>query len=165
LTWKYYRSSISFDIEILSPEGGEVTATMSPTTSTADANARMVRAFYDALTAGDIDGAAAHLADDAVLHVPGRSPNTGDYEGAAAVLGFIGHAFEVTGGTLQLHLERVLADDEVVVALATYTASRPDGRPDLVNNVAHIARVSGGRIGESWLHSRDQYAVDAFWGD
>ena len=63
-----------------------MTATMSPTTPTADANARMVRAFYDALAAGDVERAAAHLADDAVLHVPGRSPNTGDYEGAAAVL-------------------------------------------------------------------------------
>jgi ketosteroid isomerase-like protein len=137
----------------------------TPAPSAAEANARMVREFYAALAAGDIDAAGAHLADDAVLHVPGRSPNTGDYEGPAAVLGFIGHAFEVTGGTLQLRLERVLADEEVAVALATYTASRPDGRPDLLNNVAHIARISGGRIGESWLHSRDQYAVDAFWGD
>jgi hypothetical protein len=28
-----------------------------------------------------------------------------------------------------------------------------------------VARLRDGRIAESWLHSRDQYAVDEFWGD
>lgn len=134
-------------------------------TGTAEHNAQVVRDFYAALAVGDIGTAAAMIADDAVLHVPGRSPNTGDYAGREAILGFVAHAHELTGGTLRLTLHRVLADDEVAVALTTYTASRPDGRASLENNLAHVIRMRDGRIAESWFHTRDQYAVDAFWGD
>jgi uncharacterized protein (TIGR02246 family) len=141
------------------------TPTPEQTVTTAERNAAAVRAAYDALAAGDIDAATALFAEDAVLHVPGRSPNTGTYEGREAILGFIGHAFALTGGTLQLQVHRVLADDEVAVALTTYTATRPDGRPPLENNLAHVIVMRDGLITESWFHTRDQYAVDAFWGD
>ena len=90
-------------------------------------------AWYDALAAGDLATAAQSLTEDTVLHVPGRSSNTG------------------TG--------------EWGVALCTYTATRPDRDQPLENNLAHVARLRDGRIAESWLHSRDQYAVDEFWGD
>ena len=131
----------------------------------AKGNADAVRAMYAALVAGDLAAAAAHIAEDAVLHVPGRSANTGRYEGRDAILTFVAHAFEVTGGTLRLQLHRVLADDEVAVALTTYTASRPDGRPPLENNLAHVIHMRDGRMAESWFHTRDQYAVDAFWSE
>jgi ketosteroid isomerase-like protein len=136
-----------------------------PMTDTAARNAAAIRAMYEALVAGDIAAAAEHIAEDAALHVPGRSPNTGTYAGRDAILGFVGHAVEVTGGTLQLRVHRVLADEGVVVALATYTASRPDGRPPLENHLAHVIHMRDGRMAESWFHTRDQYAVDAFWAD
>jgi ketosteroid isomerase-like protein len=121
--------------------------------------------WYDALAAGDLPRAALALTEDTVLHVPGRSTNTGTYTGREAVLGFVGHAVEVTGGTLDLTVHRVLDDGEWGVALATYTATRPDRALPLENNLAHVARFRDGRIAESWLHSRDQYAVDEFWGE
>ncbi|WP_179155167.1 nuclear transport factor 2 family protein [Microbispora sp. GKU 823] len=68
-------------------------------------------------------------------------------------------------GTLKLHVHRVLADDEAAVALATYTATRPDREVPLENNLAHVLTMRDGRIAESWLHSRDEYEVDAFWGE
>ena len=58
----------------------------------------------------------------------------------------------------------MLDDGEYAVALATYTASRPDRDKPLENNLAHVARLRDGLIAESWLHSRDQYEVDDFWG-
>jgi ketosteroid isomerase-like protein len=122
-------------------------------------------AFYDALGTGDLAAAAGSLTEDTVLHVPGRSSNTGTYVGADAVLGFVGHAAEVSGGTLRLAVHRVLDDGEWGVALATYTATRPDRTKPLENNLAHVARLRDGRIAESWLHSRDQYDVDEFWGE
>lgn len=121
--------------------------------------------WYDALAAGDLAGAAQSLTEDTVLHVPGRSTNTGTYTGRDAVLGFVGHASEATGGTLQLTVHRVLDDGEWGVALATYRATRPDRDRPLENNLAHVARLRDGRIAESWLHSRDQYDVDEFWGE
>ncbi len=111
---------------------------------TAERNAQTVRDLYAALIAGDLAGAGALIAEDAVLHVPGRSQNTGDYAGREAILGFVAHAHEITGGTLRLEVHRVLADDEVAVALTTYTASRADGRPPLENNLAHVIRMRHG---------------------
>jgi hypothetical protein len=121
--------------------------------------------WYDALAAGDLATAAHSLTEDTVLHVPGRSTNTGTYTGRDAVVGFVAHAAEVTGGTLDLTVHRVLDDGEWGVALCTYTARRADRERPLENNLAHVARLRDGRIAESWLHSRDQYAVDEFWGE
>ena len=121
--------------------------------------------WYDALRAGDLATAAGALAEDTVLHVPGRSSNTGTYAGRQAVLEFVAHAAEVTGGTLDITLHRIREDGEWGVALCTYTATRPDRDRPLENNLAHVARLRDGQIAESWLHSRDQYAVDEFWSE
>jgi ketosteroid isomerase-like protein len=122
-------------------------------------------AWYDSLAAGDLATAAQNLTEDSVLHVPGRSSNTGTYTGRDEVVGFVAHAAELTGGTLDLAVHRVLDDGEWGVALCTYTAVRPDRTRPLENNLAHVARLRDGRIAEPWLHSRDQYEVDQFWGD
>ncbi|MFI6508726.1 nuclear transport factor 2 family protein [Streptosporangium sp. NPDC050855] len=127
-------------------------------------NARVVRDFYAALGRGDLEAARGALTPDSVLHVPGRSANTGDYEGRDAVIGFVADASAATGGTLTLTVHRVLADDEQAVALATYTATRPGVDVPLENNLAHVMTMRDGLIAESWLHSRDQYEVDEFWG-
>ncbi|WP_219471835.1 nuclear transport factor 2 family protein [Nonomuraea rhizosphaerae] len=128
-------------------------------------NVRIVHDFYDALTRGDLEAAGRALAPDSVLHVPGRSANTGDYMGRDAVIGFVADAAALTKGTLKLTVHRVLADDEQAVALATYTAIRPGHPVPLENNLAHVITLRDGLIAESWLHSRDQYEVDAFWGE
>ena len=129
----------------------------------AERNADVVRRLYDAAARGDLDVLADLCTEDAVFHVPGRSRNTGAYHGGAGLADFLASASAITGGTLRTHLHRVLADDEWAVALATYTATRPDHAP-LENNLAHVLRLRDGRVAESWFHSRDQYEVDAFWG-
>jgi ketosteroid isomerase-like protein len=35
----------------------------------------------------------------------------------------------------------------------------------LENTLAHVITMRDGRIAQSWLHSRDQYEVAAFWGE
>ena len=45
--------------------------------------------FYDHLIRGDLVAAGQLLTEDAVLHVPGRSPNTGTYQGREAIIGFV----------------------------------------------------------------------------
>ena len=126
------------------------------------ANAATVSRYYDALARGDRAAMADAFTEDTVLHVPGRSANTGDYVGREHVLAFVAGAAAATGGSLRCVVHRVLADEEWAVALATYTATRPDRVP-LENNLAHVMRLQDGRIAESWLHSRNQYEVDAFW--
>lgn len=128
-------------------------------------NAQTVWDFYAALNRGDLDAVRRTLTPDAVLHVPGRSSNTGDPEGREAIIAFVVNASAVTQGTLKLDVHRVLADDEQAVALATYTATRPGLNVPLENNLAHVMTMRDGLIAESWLHSRNQYEVDEFWGD
>ena len=129
----------------------------------AEENAGVVRRLYDAAARGDLDALADLCTEDAVFHVPGRSRNTGAYHGPRGLADFLASAHAITQGTLRTQLHRVLADDEWAVALATYTATRPDRAP-LENNLAHVLRLRDGRVAESWFHSRDQYEVDAFWG-
>src|SRR4051812_11055357 len=99
--------------------------------------------FYERLSRGDVAAAAELLTDDSVLHVPGRSPNTGTYQGKDAVIGFGDAAAQATGGTLGMPVHRVPDDGDWSVVLATYTAPRDTaaGPASLENNLAHVARL------------------------
>src|SRR5690242_4915018 len=107
--------------------------------------------FYDLLSRGDLAAAGQLLTPTSTLHVPGRSTNTGTYDGRDAILGFVAGAAQTTGGTLRMQVHRVLDDGDWSVALVTYTASREDARGTrrLENNLAHVARLEGGLIAES----------------
>jgi ketosteroid isomerase-like protein len=124
---------------------------------------QVLRALYAAVAASDPVRIAACLDDEVVLHVPGRSPNTGDYRGKQQVLAFLGGAAEATGGTLKLELGDVALGTDHVMALARYTATRPG--KTLENRLCHVVRVRGARVVESWFYTGDQYAVDAFWSE
>jgi ketosteroid isomerase-like protein len=128
----------------------------------ANAAAEVVRNFYHAFIAGDFATIDRLLADDAVFHVPGTGANAGTHRGKAAVFAFFTQAAELTGGSLKLQLHDVLTGDRHVAAVCTYRASRP-GRAELENRLVQLIRLEGGRIAESWFHSRNQYEVDAFW--
>ena len=121
--------------------------------------------FYDHLSRGDLAAAGRLLSKDSALHVPGRSPNTGTYQGRDAIIGFVAGAAQATRNTLRMTVHRVLDDGDWSVAIATYTATRTtnEGPQHLENNLAHVARLEDGLVAESWLHSRDQYEVDEFW--
>src|SRR6478672_13497573 len=94
--------------------------------------------FYDHLSRGDLAAASQLLTDDSVLHVPGRSPNTGTYQGREAIVGFVAGAAQATGNTLRMTVHRVLDDGDWSVAIATYTATRTtkDGQANLENSLA-----------------------------
>jgi len=122
----------------------------------------IVRRLYEAFMRGDVPGVVALLSPNVIFRVPGHGLNTGEYRGPEEVLGFLGQAMQLTGGTLQLTLHDILVGDDYVAAVATYRAMRPDRAP-LENNLVHLMRVEGGQVTESWYHSRNQYEVDAFW--
>jgi ketosteroid isomerase-like protein len=128
------------------------------------APADLVRSFYATLAGADATPLDRYLAPDAVLDVPGDSPNAGRYRGLDEITGFLARAHAVTGGTLRLTLHDVAVGDDHVIALTTYTASRP-GREPLANHLCHLLKVQGGRIVYSRFFTGDQYKTDAFWRD
>ena len=124
-------------------------------------NEELVRKGYEAFGKGDMDTLNDLFADDIVWHAPGRNPLSGDYRGKQEVFDVFGKVFELSGGTFEIELHDVLANDEHVVGLLTTRGER-NGKK-LENRGAQVFHVKDGKVTESWLHSQDQYAIDEFF--
>lgn len=110
----------------------------------------------------DRDTMAASLADDAVWHVGGTHPLSGDYRGREAILGYFDTVRRETGDSMRLEPLEVLANDRHGAAFLRVTADRQGRQLDVV--VADAFRFDAdGRILEFWAHATDQAAIDAFW--
>jgi uncharacterized protein len=69
---------------------------------------------------------------------------------------------QVTGGSFQLEVHDILANDEHSVTLATATAER-DGKK-LEGRAVHVTNPDAeGRVKEFWSFEEDQAAGDAFF--
>ena len=137
--------------------------TSTANTSAVITPADIVKRFYSCMQAGDQSGIAALLADNVVLHVPGRHQLAGDYLGLQGVAGFAAASRSVATDGEQLSVVDVLEGDVFVAALCRVQARRPE-QPALDNRTVHLAKVESGRIVEIWFHNFDQHTVDAFWG-
>ena len=124
-------------------------------------NEERARGALDAFQRGDMQAITDYFAPDIVWHVPGRSPQAGDYAGVDQVLGFFAKTMELSNGSFRLEVHDVLANDEHVTVLSTLTAER-EGR-SLRDNGVQVLHLRDGRAVESWLHPGDQYATDEFW--
>ena len=134
-----------------------------PATATTATPLRIATAFYDAYLAGDIAAAAAFLAQDVVLHVPGNQPQSGDHEGFDAILAFILRNAEIVGaGTVHTELVDLTGGATHATAICIVTGERP-GRDVMVNHTAHVLRIADGLIAEISFRNADQAVVDAFW--
>src|SRR5712691_616837 len=116
-------------------------------------NEDLLRQSYEV----DMESFGKMLADDIVLHVPGRSPIAGDYRGRSEVLGFQCKLFELSGGTIQVDLHDALANDEHGAALQVTRAER--GGKRLEARQTFISHLRESKFQEVWLQSEDQYGV------
>jgi ketosteroid isomerase-like protein len=119
-----------------------------------------IRRLYAAVADGDAAAAAAHLAPDAVLHIPGDNPLAGDHTGRVAILEVLAR---VRAGGERVELIDVLAGREHTAAYCRVRMDGVGGFDGLDNSTVHLFRMAGDRIGEAWFHNRDQAAVDAHW--
>lgn len=124
-------------------------------------NVELLRKGYDAFAKGDLDTIRGLFADDAVGHVPGRSPLAGDYKGVDEILGVLGKLFELSGGTYKSEVHAILADDEHGTALSTQTAQREGKR--LNSKTIEVYHFGGGKVTEFWTLTDSQYEDDEFW--
>jgi hypothetical protein len=125
-------------------------------------NVDRLRTFLDAYGSHDVDALRAHLADDAVWHVGGTHPFSGDYRGEDAILDYFGRVGAETGGSMRLEPIELLSNDEHGAAFLHVTADRHDEHLDVT--MAEAFRFDGdGQICEFWAHATDQDAVNRFW--
>jgi predicted ester cyclase len=111
-------------------------------------NAAMLRAAYAALAKGDVMSAYAVFDPNLVWHVPEGHRLAGVYEGRDTVFGMLGQLVTMTGGSLQMHVDHVLADDDRAVGLITSTATR-NGK-DFVAQEVHVFELENGRVKVFW---------------
>ena len=127
----------------------------------ADTNAELIRRGYEAFAKGDMPTVLGLIAEDITWHVPGRSPLSGNYKGHEEVLGFFAKGMELSGGTLRVEADEILAEGERVVVLSTVSAERKGqswSSPEV-----HVWRVVDGKAVEFREFQGDQQTEDEFW--
>jgi ketosteroid isomerase-like protein len=124
-------------------------------------NEELVRRGFDAFATGDVDTLRQLFDQDAIWHVPGRSPLSGGHRGLDAILGFLARTMELTGGTFRADVHDVVANDEHAVALYV-TRGEYEGRT-LESRDVLVSHIRNGKLTEAWLLSADLYAVDEFY--
>ena len=124
-------------------------------------NAELLQRGYEAFAKGDIAAVLNILSDGITWHVPGRSPLSGAYEGHEGVLDFFKKSMELSGGTLQVEIDEILADGERVVVLSTVSAQRK-GKSRAFPEV-HVWRIVDGKAVAFREFQGDQQTEDEFW--
>lgn len=125
-------------------------------------NVLLLSRFYSAMQSNDVETLTRLHTDDFQLTVAGDSAISGHFRGAEEAARHAARTKELVGGQLDMRLERLLADDEVGIALFTAEVQRPDGR-EMTQRLLHECRFSDGRISaiREWIW--DQRADREFW--
>lgn len=127
--------------------------------------ARIVKG-YERFAARDLEGVIDLLADDIVWHVPTVGDRTVQRRGRDDVAAYLIGLYEHTGGTLELDVLEVFADDHHAVAHVRETATRAADGERLDVREAHVFHLnSAGQAVEFWDIPADLHAhVDFFSG-
>lgn len=125
-------------------------------------NVALVRNLFAAFRTGDLATIDKTVPARAVWHFPGHQGKlAGTHEGRDAILAFLLSVIELTGGSFELELIDVLADDQWAVALFTGRGRR--GEKALENPTCLRMRIEDGQVIEVHEFVWDLYHVDDFW--
>lgn len=110
----------------------------------------------------DFDTVNRIFSKDVVYRIAGRSPIAGEYVGILQLDKLLKIVKEMSGGTMAIDPQVVLADDHSVMMYAHVTAQREGKMLDIDN--AYLYRFDDtGKIIEGRTIPVDLYAFDAFW--
>ena len=114
----------------------------------AEENKNVVRKFFEAGNAGDMDSAMALIADDVVWTDIGTTSLSGTYRGKAD-LGerLLGPLFGQLKAGITMQIHRLVAEDDFVVAQTSGTAETLEGAP-YNNTYCWIIRIRDGQFAE-----------------
>jgi ketosteroid isomerase-like protein len=121
-----------------------------------------VRESLDLVAQGDLERLRDFYTDDVVWHVGGNHPLSGDYRGKDDLIRYFERVRELTGGSLTIEPQSILASDKHVAMFTNVRAQREGRSMDVV--LAQVFKVApDGRWSEYWALADDQEAVDRFW--
>lgn len=119
---------------------------------------REYRAFVD----GNFGGLAELFAEDAVWHVAGDNPLSGDYAGRAAIIEFLRKLAHDTHDSFMIEVHDILANDLHTVVLAHTTVDR-DGEIYSADEVHVFCMSDAGLITEAWGFTSEPKGGGRFW--
>ena len=124
-------------------------------------NIEAIRRFYAAGPADDDAARAAMFGPDAIWHVPGENPVSGDYRGIAEITRtMVGRMQPLT--SWRMDVEHLMGNRDMVFALIHVTGERNGATIDTQG--AHVFRLDGeSRIVEAWGFTADQARLDEFF--
>lgn len=120
----------------------------------------LMRRYAEAWTNGDSAGMYALMADDIVLHIPGRSPIAGVFKGKDDLIRLARIIREMTDRRL-LELHELLVGENHAVALVRERMARAGVSLDL--DRVFVFHLSEDAITEIWIYDHDSAAVDELW--
>jgi ketosteroid isomerase-like protein len=126
-----------------------------------DSNATIIRKAYEDFAQGNVPAVFAAFDSNISWHVPGHSPLSGDYRGHDQIAGFFQRTMELSAGTFTIDVHHVLAEDDLVVVLATVNARRNETSASFPE--AHIWRMKDGKAVEFREYQGDEQREDRFW--
>lgn len=121
----------------------------------------LLRREYESRARRDFAALPDMLHDEVLWHVPGRSVISGVYRGKKEVLEYFRKRQELAGGTFEIIIHDVLANDDHGLVIASGRAKR-HGREWHWRGHG-LYRFRDGKIIECWLLPEDQYLFDEIW--
>ena len=126
-----------------------------------ESNAVIIRIAYEAFARGNIPAVFAAFDASIIWHVPGHGPLSGDYAGHDQIGGFFQRTMELSGGAFSIDVHKVLAEDDLVVALVTVNAQRNGVSASFPE--VHVWRMKNGKAIEFREYQGDEQREDRFW--
>ena len=114
----------------------------------AEENKNVVRKFFEAGNAGDMDTVMALIADDVVWTDVGTTSLSGTYRGKADLMErLLGPLFAQLKAGITMQIHRLIAEDDFVDAQTSGTAETLEGVP-YNNTYCWIIRIRDGQFAE-----------------
>lgn len=111
-------------------------------------NRQVVLDFYEAGARGDMDACFALLADDVSWTNIGSTKFSGTYTGKQQLVEqLLGPLFGQLKAGIRSKIERLVAEDDIVVAQTSGTAETLDGKP-YNNTYCQVIRIQDGKIAD-----------------
>lgn len=114
-----------------------------------------IRDANDALNEGDIDRFLSFHTEDAVLHIPGRSPFAGDHQGQDALRQLV--TSQIQSGT-RSEIHDLLVSDGHAVMLSVDRGTIAG--QEIEDRTVLVFHFRDGQISEIWFSPWDQYRFD-----
>ena len=137
---------------------------MAVQASTEHPNAQIIQGLIDAFHAGDFETFMDGFAEDAVFRVAGDNIVSGTYRGKPVIRDYFIRLGQVTGGSMKIDVDEILAGDNHAVMFIHVATDRKGMH--LEAECAEAFRLdNAGKVTESWFLYEDQKAYDAFYAE